>query len=73
MPTLPTLTVTQAQADYLLGVFGTQQAYRDWLLRQLKGEIMRTEMESARADAQAMVEQRRVDLEAKLNGISTTV
>ena len=31
MPTLPTLTVTQAQADRLLAAFGSQAAYKQWL------------------------------------------
>jgi hypothetical protein len=31
MPDLPTLTVTDAQAARLLTVFGSAQAYRDWL------------------------------------------
>lgn len=35
MPTLPTLTVTQAQADRLLAAFGTTKAYKDWLKENL--------------------------------------
>lgn len=31
MPTLPTLTVTQAQADRILAAFGDANAYKAWL------------------------------------------
>ena len=70
MPVLPTLTVTQAQADYLLGVFGTQEAYKAWLLAQIKGRVMDLELQKARDDANQYVEQRRVALEASLAGIT---
>lgn len=35
MPTLPTLTVTQAQADLLISVFGTSDNYLAWLKETL--------------------------------------
>lgn len=70
MPTLPTLTVTDAQATRLMAVFGDVPAYKAWLLRQLKAKVMEAEMAQARADAQAYVEQKRVALEAELNGIT---
>jgi len=31
MPTLPTLTVTQAQADRMLAAYGSQSEYTSWL------------------------------------------
>lgn len=31
MPDLPTLTVTQAQADRMIAAWGTAAAYRQWL------------------------------------------
>lgn len=70
MPQLPTLTVTDAQATYLLGIFGSVEGYKAWLLEQIKGRIMDTELEVAKADAQAYVEQRRQELTAALAGIS---
>lgn len=70
MPTLPTLEVTQPQADRLLAVFGDVATYKAWLIRQLKAKVMEAEMTKARADAQAYVEQKRIALEAELSGIS---
>lgn len=35
MPTLPTLTVTQAQADRLLAAFGSVANYKEWLKQNL--------------------------------------
>lgn len=35
MPTLPTLTVTDAQAARLLAAFGSTDAYRAWLKKTL--------------------------------------
>lgn len=40
MPDLPTLTVTQAQADRILATFGTAAAYRDWLRARVIDAVM---------------------------------
>lgn len=70
MPTLPTLTVTQPQADRLLAVFGSVDAYKAWLLTQLKAKVMEAELAKAKADAQAYVETKRAALEAEMGGIT---
>lgn len=70
MATLPTLTVSSQQAEYLLGIFGSVAAYRAWLLEQIKREVMQVELADARRVAQEHVETRRVDLEMRLEGIS---
>lgn len=43
MPTLPTLTVTQAQADRLLAAFGSTAAYKEWLKDALIGYVIHQE------------------------------
>ena len=35
MPTLPTLTVTQAQADRMLAAWGDTESYKVWLKEQI--------------------------------------
>lgn len=45
MPTLPTITVTDAQAQRILATFGTATRYRNWLRRMLVAEV--TTYESA--------------------------
>lgn len=72
MPDLPTLSVTQAQANYLLDHFGSVEAYKAWLLEQIKKDVMAAELLVARQDAQEYVEQKRLDLQARLDGISVT-
>lgn len=39
MPDLPTFTVTDAQAQRLMRVFGTPAAYREWLRRQITAAV----------------------------------
>lgn len=70
MPQLPTLTVTQPQADRLLAVFGDVAGYKVWLLASLKAKVMEAEMNKARVDAQAYVEAKRTALEIEMGGIS---
>lgn len=41
--TLPTLTVTDAQAQRLLAVFGTADEYRRWLKKQLVDYVLYVE------------------------------
>lgn len=69
MPTLPTLTVTQAQADRLIGVFGSVEAYKAWLLQALKLKVMESEAASARASVQIQIEAARTALESDMSGI----
>lgn len=51
MPTLPTITVTQAQADRIILAFGTDQttaiaAYKDWLTREVRAKVLAQAMEA---------------------------
>lgn len=50
MPTLPTLTVTQAQADRLIAVFGSVDAYKIWLKQTLVEYVVRVESSKAMRD-----------------------
>lgn len=70
MATLPTLEVTTAQAQYLLGVFGSAEGYQQWLLDSIKARVMEEEMRDARDQAQALIEQRRIALEQRMAGIT---
>lgn len=61
MPTLPTVTVTQAQADRIVGAFGADQAeavanYKVWLTRQVRDYVLdhtRRVLADARAASEA--------------------
>ena len=48
MPTLPTLTVTDAQANRMIAAWGSTAAYKEWLKEQVIQYVIRRE-----ADAQA--------------------
>ena len=62
MPTLPTVTVTQAQADRILVAFGgtievAVPAYKDWLTSQVRSYVLANTAQvlaEARADAEAL-------------------
>lgn len=69
MATLPTLEVTNTQATYLLGVFGSAEAYQQWLLDAIKARVMDEGMRDVRAQANAAIEERRVALQAMLEGV----
>ena len=43
MPDLPTLTLTQAQFDRCLTVFGSAVAYQAWLSNQLRSVVIDVE------------------------------
>lgn len=70
MPQLPTLTVSAVQADRLMAVFGSPEAYKSWLMKNLKARVMEVELESAKADAKAYLDTRRASLETEMNGIT---
>lgn len=48
MPDLPTFTVTAAQAQRLLDVFGSAAEYKAWLRQSIKAKVI--EHESAQAN-----------------------
>lgn len=66
MPDLPTLTVTQPQADRIQAAFGGIVAYRDWLRRAIKDEVTMRERRTLRdkyeADMAASDQQVQTDL-----------
>jgi hypothetical protein len=64
MPTLPTFTVTQAQADRLLAAFGSVENYQNWLKNQLVTFVLNKEMESANEAMEAQVAAKRAELNA---------
>jgi len=43
MPNLPTLTVTQAQADRMLATYGDVDTYKEWLRVQIIDFVLRAE------------------------------
>lgn len=45
MPTLPTLTVTDAQATRMIAAFGSAEAYRTWLKEQIIDYVVAKELE----------------------------
>lgn len=47
MPDLPTLTVTQAQADRCLAAYGTVENYRAWLRAQVRRYVLTSESADA--------------------------
>ena len=46
MPTLPTLTVTQAQADRMLATYGDVATYKEWLRVQIIDYVLRSEAQA---------------------------
>lgn len=55
MPDLPTITVTTAQANKLLEVFGDANGYRAWLKEAVKEEARNRIARSLHDDANAQV------------------
>lgn len=66
MPSLPTIDVTQAQADRMLAAFGSAALYRQWLRRQIVAVVVEAEArnraESFRATQEGARRQARIDL-----------
>jgi hypothetical protein len=50
MPTLPTLTVTQVQADKIMAAFGTPAAYKAWLQEQVVQYVIQNEYRAKQDD-----------------------
>lgn len=48
MPDLPTLTVTQEQADRMLAAFGTVANYRTWLRNNIVSYVQAKELNALR-------------------------
>lgn len=67
MPTLPTFTVTDAQAARLMAAFGDTATYREWLKQNLIDYVIsyeeRKDYEAWRAARTVKNEQSRADLD----------
>lgn len=59
MPTLPTFTVTDAQAQRMLAAWGSAEEYKKWLREQIALYVSMQEANSTR-------QQNKVDLESQL-------
>jgi hypothetical protein len=70
MPTLPTLTVTQAQADRLLAAFGTVDQYKAWLKEQLINYVVSHESQATYQQATTTVEANEATLRSDLNSVT---
>lgn len=53
MPTLPTLTVTQAQADRMLAAYGSVDAYKEWLRDRIVAHVLQVEARALDEQANA--------------------
>ena len=66
MPTLPTVTVTAAQATRMLAVFGDVAGYKKWLVSTLREYVIAVETraldETANATKRAAIESARAAL-----------
>ena len=67
MPTLPTITVNDAQMARLLAVFGDGPTYKAWLVGQLKNAVIAHEMNEIDARHRAERDAKRAEVEADLN------
>jgi len=81
MPDLPTLTVSQDQADTLLNAFSGQTAddgtpltpaaaYRRWLKRQLRGYVITRQAQTLDQQADAAKQAAIAALDASLPGLT---
>lgn len=66
MPDLPTLTVTQTQADRMIAAWGSAAAYRAWLKEQIIAFVINYETEQTdavyNAERESARNQARLDL-----------
>lgn len=67
MPTLPTITVTQAQADRMLAAYGDVATYKRWLADQIRQYVTQIETSRIRQEADVVAEQTRVALYNELD------
>lgn len=66
MPNLPTISVTQAQADRILAVFGDVTAYKEWLLQSLIGYVQQSELSKLRETQQQDFDKKRAEVRSSL-------
>lgn len=68
MPTLPTLTVTQEQADRMLAAYGSTTAYTDWLKNEIIDFVLNKEAVERQKAWMVQEEAKRVADRAALGG-----
>jgi hypothetical protein len=66
MPSLPTFTVTDAQAQRLLAAFGSVENYEEWLLRAIVGYVLSFEAEEINAQARDLIRAKENELRESL-------
>lgn len=67
MPTLPTLTVTDAQATRLLAAFGSVENYKAWLKEALIARVVEHEAREVEQNAAIARENNRVKLQTEIS------
>jgi hypothetical protein len=68
MPTLPTLTVTQEQADRMIAAWGSAASYSEWLKQQIIDFVLNKEAVDRQRAWMVQEEQRRAADRAALGG-----
>lgn len=67
MPDLPTITVTNAQMQRLMAVFGDGPAYKQWLKQQLKNVVISAELQKLESTHRVEMEAKRAEITADLD------
>jgi hypothetical protein len=62
MPDLPTIQVTQTQADRILAAFGTVTNYKTWLKNTVRDAVINHELEEIRTQAEADLQTRQAEI-----------
>lgn len=52
MPDLPTINVTQAQADRMLAAFGSVPKYKEWLRQQIVNHVLSVEVQGVQQEVE---------------------
>lgn len=73
MPTLPTVTVTQTQADRMLAAYGSVAAYKQWLVKQIKEYVVYQEALKIDQTDLARAQQHEADKQAQLDALSASL
>lgn len=73
MPTLPTVTVTQTQADRMLAAYGSVTAYKQWLVKMIKEYVVY--QEALKIDQADLVraQQHEADKKAQLDALNASL
>lgn len=69
MPTLPTFTITDDQANRILAAFGDVATYKQWLKRQIIQEVLRHEAKGMRDQVEGQIASMQDQVSAQLANI----